>query len=125
MALDAFHTAFSEGLDALAAGGAVLADPGTYGAVPYGRKGVTTPLMMAGLGFDMAEGAIRAVKVRRGRRPPDHPRYPSDICIVHPPRYDHVDRIITTRCSSEQRTCSIDIVRTSILQNQSSRYVLN
>ena len=44
----------SEGLDGLAARGTVLVDPCTYGVVPYGRKGVTTLLMMAGLEFDMA-----------------------------------------------------------------------
>ena len=69
MALDTFYTALSERLDGLAPGGAFLVDPGTYGVVPYGWKGVITLLMMAGLEFDIAEGAIRAVKVRRGRKP--------------------------------------------------------
>lgn len=66
MPLDRFYDTFLEGLRHLRPDGTMTIDPCVFGVVPYGRKGMTALLMIAGLEFDPIsdDGGMTATKIR-------------------------------------------------------------
>ena len=53
------------GIDIVPSGGEVVVDRRVEGMVPYGRKGVYTLMMVAGLDFEIAQPEEPVVAVKR------------------------------------------------------------
>ena len=55
MDLPRFYRELFRGIDVVPSGGEVVVDGCVEGMVPYGRKGVYTLMMVAGLDFEIAQ----------------------------------------------------------------------
>ena len=65
MDLQKFYRELFRGIDIVPSGGEVVVDRRVEGMVPYGRKGVYTLMMVAGLDFEIAQPEEPVVAVKR------------------------------------------------------------